>query len=229
MNENFKEIGVRFKKYLRHKDLGTNQAASILGFSGSQVSNITNGRKFGTDKAFIILNTFNDLDSEWLFRGNGNMIKKEHGVQKIESLTDSPGINYQKKGVPYFDVDFIGGFDLVIQDQTVNPSFYIDFEPFNDADYWVNVTGKSMSPFISHGDIIALQVYNNWERFLLGGEIYAIITEDFRTVKILQDGQDKDHFALIPYSKDPNFKTQQLPKELVKQVFKVKGAIKKFF
>lgn len=213
-------------KYLEYKD--------ITPYKFYQETGITRGilgqnNGLSEKNTLKFLDYYHDINAEWLLTGKGNMIKNELGVQKVESLSNEPGINYEKKGVPYFDVDFIGGFDLVVQDQTVNPSFYIDFEPFNDADYWVNVTGKSMSPFISHGDIIALQVYNNWERFLLGGEIYAIITEDFRTVKILQDGKDQEHFALIPYSKDPNFKTQQLPKELVKQVFKVKGAIKKFF
>lgn len=133
------------------------------------------------------------------------------------------------KGVPYYDVDFIGGFDLVMNSNTVNPSFFINFQPFNDADYWVNVTGKSMSPFISHGDIIALKRVESWDDFLLFGEIYAIVTPEFRTVKIIAKGERKDTFTLVPYSKDPVFSSQQIPKRLISHVFKVKGAMKKFF
>lgn len=229
MERNLSNIKERILYYTDIKSLNKTNFFENIGITYGNFKGKQKKTTLNSDILDTILTKYPDINPNWLITGSGDILNKEHGVQKVENAESEPGINYEKKGVPYFDVDFIGGFDLVVQDQTVNPSFYIDFAPFNDADYWVNVTGKSMSPFISHGDIIALQVYHNWERFLLGGEIYAIITDDFRTVKILQDGVDDDHFSLIPYSKDPNFKTQQLPKELVKQVFKVKGAIKKFF
>ncbi|EKT3958110.1 helix-turn-helix transcriptional regulator [Flavobacterium psychrophilum] len=66
---NFNELGVRFYKYLRGKNLGINDTARILDLSGSQISNIKNGKVFGTDKMYKILNEFKDLDANWLFRG----------------------------------------------------------------------------------------------------------------------------------------------------------------
>ncbi|WP_130735562.1 helix-turn-helix transcriptional regulator [Flavobacterium sp. J27] len=67
--DNFNELGVRFYKYLKTKGLGVNDTAKLLGLSGSQISNIKNGKVFGTDKMFKILNKFEDLDANWLFRG----------------------------------------------------------------------------------------------------------------------------------------------------------------
>ncbi|HCY81886.1 MAG TPA: XRE family transcriptional regulator [Xanthomarina gelatinilytica] len=84
--KNFKEIGFRFKKYLKHNDLGVNEVAKILGFSGSQVSNIINGKNFGSDKMFKILNHFTDLNPDWLFTGDGSMLKTK---TKEESNTDT--------------------------------------------------------------------------------------------------------------------------------------------
>jgi signal peptidase I len=140
-----------------------------------------------------------------------------------------PSVNQEQKGVPYFDVDFIGGFDLVFNNQ-VQPSYYIDFLPFNDVDAWINVTGKSMGPLIAHGDIVALKKIDDWQSFLLQGEIYAIITSNgFRTIKILGKGENEDEFMLIPYNKSEEFKPQPIPKSIITHVFKVKGAIKKFF
>lgn len=132
-------------------------------------------------------------------------------------------------GAPYYDVDFIGGFDLVINDQNVKPRFYINFLPFNDVDCWVNITGKSMSPFISHGDIVALKKIDNWNEFLLYGEIYAIVSEEFRTVKIIGQSEKNNCFKLIPYSKSPEFSEQDMPKKLIQQIYRVKGSLKKFF
>ena len=133
------------------------------------------------------------------------------------------------KGAPYYDVDFIGGFDLVTNNQTIEPTFFIDFMPYNDVDCWVNVTGKSMSPFISHGDIVALKKVENWREFLLFGEIYAVVTNEFRTIKIIGKSEIVKHFKLIPYSKSPEFSEQDLPIKLINHIYRVKGSLKKFF
>lgn len=135
----------------------------------------------------------------------------------------------KNKGVPYYDVDFIGGFDVIDNDHTINPSFFINFSPFNDADYYVNVTGKSMAPLISHGDIIALKKISNWKDFILFGEIYAIVTDEFRTIKIITKGSKEGYFKLIPFSNEPEFVEQEIPIKIINHVFAVKGSIKKFF
>lgn len=101
--------------------------------------------------------------------------------------------------------------------------------PYNDVDCWVNVTGKSMSPFISHGDIVALKKVENWREFLLFGEIYAVVTNEFRTIKIIGKSEIVKHFKLIPYSKSPEFSEQDLPIKLINHIYRVKGSLKKFF
>jgi len=161
------------------------------------------------------------VDAQWLINGD---------INNSEVINNNPSINKNKKGVPYYDIDFVGGFDLVFNNNEVNPSFYIDFLPFNDADYWVNVSGKSMGPLIAHGDLVALKEVNDWKRFLLEGEIYAVITDNgFRTIKMIGAGKDDDHYTLIPYNKGGDYSPQSIPKDVITHVFRVKGAIKKFF
>lgn len=80
----------------------------------------------------------------------------------------TPQISYTK-GVPYYNVDFIGGFDIVLNDQTISPEYLIDFRKYNEATCWCNVTGHSMEPEITHGDIIALKklktsLFYHWEK-----------------------------------------------------------------
>ena len=186
-------------------------------------------KQIGTDKMETILKNNPWVSPEWLLMGTGSMVRPDLDKNDKPIATSSAPAITNQQGVPYYDVDFIGGFDLVFEDQDMNPSFFIDFPPFNDADCWVNVSGKSMSPFISHGDLVALKKMDSWKDFLLFGEIYAVVTEEYRTIKIVAAGRDEDHYTLVPYSKSDEFSRQPIPKELIKHIFQVKGSIKKFF
>lgn len=215
-------IKQRILQYIDYKGLKKGDFFEDADVSASNFRSKSLYSEVGGDVLAKISSIYLDINIDWLITGEGSMLK--------EIGNTLPLINKDSKGVPYYDVDFIGGFDLVIGDNTMNPSFYIDFKPFNSADYWVNITGKSMSPFISHGDIVALQEFSSWKNgFILNGEIYAIVTEDFRTIKIMRQSENKDCYTLIPYNKSDEFKAQDIPKEMITAMFKVKGSIKKFF
>lgn len=145
----------------------------------------------------------------------------------IKGLTDTI-INYENRGVPYYDVDFIGGYDLVINDKTSTPSYYIDFQQYNKADHWVNITGHSMEPLISHGDIIAIRELEDWNTYFLSGEIYVVVTDEYRTVKKVRNSKKgDDYFRLIPLNTE--FDEQDIPKSIIRKVFQVLGTAKKIF
>lgn len=148
----------------------------------------------------------------------------EHDVQKsnrdrlkeqiLNELVDkaiNPQISYTT-GVPYYNVDFIGGFDIVENDQTVNPEYNIDFQKYNEATCWCNVTGHSMEPEITHGDIIALKRIDDFS-FLPLGEVYAIVTTNgMRTIKRLGPSSNPENYTLVPANKSPEYGVQELPK-----------------
>lgn len=137
-----------------------------------------------------------------------------------------PKISYTK-GVPYYNVDFIGGFDLVLNDQTVTPEYLIDFQKYNEATCWCNVTGHSMEPEITHGDIIALKKIED-KSFLPLGEVYAIVTtNNMRTIKRLGPSQSRDSYTLVPTNKSPEYGVQELPKDKILHIFQVLGCMKR--
>lgn len=139
---------------------------------------------------------------------------------------DKPIISYSS-GVPYYNVDFIGGFDLILNDQTITPEYYIQFKPYDKATCWCNITGHSMEPEISHGDIIALREIQD-ASFLPYGEIYAIVTaNDMRTVKRIGPSSNPDNYTLIPTNKSPEYGIQELPKNMILRIFEVMGCMKR--
>lgn len=158
------------------------------------------------------------ISTEWLIFGSGDMIKQEPLM---------PSVGYSS-GRPYYNVDFIGGFDLILNNQTVNPEYNIDFAPYNkDGVLWCNITGHSMSPEISSGDMMAIREVSDWGKFLTMNETYAIVTRnDLRTVKKLRKGSDNDHFLLVPVNKE--YDEQEIAKEMILKVYSVLGCMKRF-
>ena len=139
---------------------------------------------------------------------------------------DSTLIN-PSKGIPYYDVDFCGGFDLVLNDQTYIPAGYINLPQYGKADSWANITGHSMEPLISNGDIIALRKIEDWQTYLLYGEIYRIMTDEWRTVKRVRKSDNPEYIRLEPVNKE--YDEQEIPKSIIKGVWQVLGSVKKFF
>lgn len=206
-------------KYLDFKDITPTKAERMLNWGvGSLVkaNSITSDRL----KEFILL--FNDASPEWLLTGEGEMLKKTE--------VEKPSINYVQKGSPYYNVDFIGGFDLVLNNQTLNPDYYIDFAPFNkDGVVWCNLTGHSMEPELSNGDYIAMKVMTDPIEYLPYGEVYGFITNSYRTVKRMGKS-DKDGFIrLIPTNKSPEYSDQDIPISMIRKVYAVLGSMHRLF
>lgn len=183
------------------------------------------GKAIGTDKLENILRIYPDINPSWLLTGEGNMLRSES--EMVEKL---PSVNQTYEGAPYFNVDFIGGFDVIVNDQTRNPDFYINYPPYNqEGVVWCNLTGHSMEPEISNGDIIALREVTTPIQYLPAGEIYGIVTEEYRTVKRVRLSQKEGFVRLIPSNKSEEFCEQEIPISMILKVYAVLGSIRKFF
>lgn len=142
-----------------------------------------------------------------------------------------PTINQHYEGAPYYNVDFIGGFDIIINNQTTNPDYYINYPPYNkEGVVWCNLTGHSMEPELSNGDIIALkEVVNTPIQYLPSGEIYGIVTEEYRTVKRIRPSVKEGYVKLIPSNKSEEYCEQEIPISMILKIYTVLGSIRKFF
>lgn len=158
------------------------------------------------------------LSSDWLLTGEGSMLKEEILPAKV---TYDPNV-----GKPYYDVDFIGGFNEIFNDQTTVPACNVLVPGFEKASVWCNVTGHSMEPKINHGDIIALHECTiNDIQF---GEIYAVVLDTIRTIKILRRGSTPEKLLYVPINK-PDYEEQEFAISRIIKVFEVIGSISKFF
>lgn len=218
------KVGQKVKEYFARIGLTQKEVAKKLGISQAAVNALLNGKPFGKKTAQKWSELFG-FKPNWLITGEGNMM-----LEQSPYLVKEPEMKIYRdipKGVPYYDVDFVGGFDLIYNDQTVQPSYYIDFEKYNMADCWANMTGRSMEPELSPGDIIALKEIFEWDKFLLMDEIYGIITiNNLRTIKRVSQGGDREHYKLIPLNTH-EFSAQEIPINVIQRVFKVLGCVKR--
>ena len=148
-------------------------------------------------------------------------------INQFDLLPRSAEVSFEPSvGVPYYDVDFIGGFDAIWNNQTTIPAHNIVFQPYAKATLWCNVTGRSMEPKINHGDIIALKecTLNDIQY----GEIYAVVMDTIRTVKILRKSKDPNKLLFVPVNTDC-FDEQEFDKSRIIKVYEVLGGISKFF
>lgn len=218
----------RLDKYMKLKGLNDNQVTAQCGLSQGLIGQARADKSdLGAKTIEKILNTYQDLSRVWLLTGTGQMLTDSDAVEPQPTEPDMPRISHTS-GRPYFNVDFVGGFDLVLNDQTIHPEYYIDFAPFNKPGVmWCNITGHSMEPLISHGDMMAIREVADWQQFLTMGEVYAIVTaNDLRTVKIIRKASDTAMFRLIPIN-TKDFDEQEIPKAMVAHVFEVLGCMKK--
>lgn len=173
-----------------------------------------------------IITKYPQLNIAWLMAGEGSMLKSEQPeIADQDSL-----INYGRKGTPYYNVDFIGGFDLVVNDQTTIPDYYIDYPPYNKPDViWCNVTGHSMEPEIHHGDTMAIKKLNETNiNYLPFGEVYAIVTDDYRTVKRISKADKEGFIKLVPSNKSPEYTPQDIPLTMIRAIYQVLVSVKRF-
>lgn len=168
-----------------------------------------------------ICDTFK-VRKNWLVEGEGQKFRLPEEVLETIPARRSYDV---RVGVPYYNVDFVMGYELLTNEQGVNPDYMIDFEPYNKCDCWCNARGDSMAPTISNGDAIAIKEVRDPRSCLINGEIYAIVTtNDLRTIKRIKDNGDT--ITLIPDNKD--YPEQTIGKEMILKVYRVMGSIKMF-
>lgn len=232
-SEKITDISARIAEILEIEGISRNDFASKLGYPRSQtVYDIVNAKSAPSYDFFhrFALSEFSEkYNLSWLLTGRGDMNKEKSELSSIPNKISpsEPIITTEMgQGVPYFDVDFFGGFSEIFNNQSAIPACNIVVPGFDKATVWCNVTGHSMEPKINHGDIIALRECTIQD--IQYGEIYAVVLDTIRTIKILRRGSTPDVLRYVPINK-AEFDDQEFPISRIINVFEVLGSVAKFF
>ena len=94
--------------------------------------------------------------------------------------------------VPYYNVDFAGGWSSEGLFSQYKPSFFITMPDFERAELACNLIGNSISQRIKSGSIIGLRKLNDWQTYFPTNEVYAVVLKnDLRTVKLVRRAKEK--------------------------------------
>ncbi|MCQ2191523.1 MAG: hypothetical protein MJZ23_01495 [Paludibacteraceae bacterium] len=196
----------RIKTFIKHKGLSVRKFEQALGMSNGTIHNATvNGSSISSQWMGKITEQYPELNISWLITGKGSMISGKSNIAKNK--------------IPYFNVDFSGGFVELYNDQTQHPTGFVDMTNVQGAQLWCNIKGHSMEPTIADGDRIALQnvAPNDSINY---GSIYAIVTDDgLRTVKRIERSENEGKLLLVADNKDYN--PVEISKTSITHLFRV--------
>ena len=223
----------RLLRLIEHySDGNKSEFARMIGVSPQAINTWISRNTFDID---IVYAKCINISPEWLLTGNGPMLKtssdnktnvEQQQVSTNKADESTPLVTYDPNvGVPYYDVDFVAGFDLIINDQTFLPTANIVVYGFEKAQMWCNATGNSMYPKICHGDMIALRECTLED--VQYGEIYAVVLDTIRTIKILRKSDDPNKFRFIPINTE-EYDEQEFCKSRILHVFEVLGNVSRF-
>lgn len=195
-----------------------NALADTLGVSKTTLSNWKSRNSLDFPLVFSLCE---QISLDWLLTGKGKMLKSN--AQEDEEA--APKISYNPQvGQPYYDVDFLAGFDEVFNSQVSIPACNVVVPGFTRVSLWCNVTGHSMEPQINHGDMIALRECT--VRDIQYGEVYAVVLDTIRTIKIIRKGSSPKVLRYIPVNE--KYDEQEFEIERIIKVYEVVGNISKF-
>ena len=218
----------RIMEFVRYKGLPVSTFEQMCGLSNAYVKNISKG--VGADKLEKILNTFPELNRTWLLYGEGEMLKNstDNGSNESNENNENNGSNETNHhALPLIPIAAVAGFnglDLPGIPLAQCPQYSVPDFIEQKAEYLIRVSGSSMYPKYSSGDILACRRIQEIT-FIQWGKIYVIDSQQGAMVKRLFEIPDDPEHVLCQ-SDNPNYPPFRLPKYEIRSLSIVVGVIR---
>lgn len=218
------------------KTLGLTQedVASIIGISRSTYTGIEQGKAPLTDRNKMLILDKLHINPIWFDSGLGEPLIAPDALKIMKDIQSECSEEIQaaerKQGVPYYEnIEGTCGIIPQFSDYSEVPTFYIDYEHFNDCTAYIPVVGDSMYPQYCSGEIIAVKRIYNMD-VIQWGEAYFVVTNDnangLKTVKQIHWCDDDS--KIILRASNPNFRGDTVINKVdIISLFIIKGKIKR--
>lgn len=220
MEKTINERLVEVLKHLKENKLIYNEAdfSQRTGISKSFLSDMKAARKEISERTVLnIADVFPDLNSGWLLTGEGEMLR---------TATDDSAADKQK-ALPLIPFEALAGYlstdneGVMVEDceHYVIPEF-----DRRGAEFIIRVSGSSMYPKYSNGDLLGCKKIDNI-LFFQWGKIYVLDTSQGALVKRVYEHENDDFVMLVSDNKDvyPPF---PIPKSDIRSLSIVVGGVR---
>ena len=179
-------------------------------------------------KTEITETTISNYRQKTTFPTKANAKLLEYFFNEIESADVKNHDNFTQYGIPLIPIEAVAGLPTI---DNIGVSFadckrYVipEFEG-KGVDYMIRVSGSSMYPKYSNGDILACKYIEN-VLFLQWGKIYVIDSSQGALVKrVFQDETNPDNLILVSDNKE-NYPPFTFPKSDIRSLSIVVGVIR---
>lgn len=222
----------RLRFFIENEGLSVRQFENLIGSSDGKIAKfIASNSSLKSDTLSKIMEIFPHLSITWLLTGEGDMLLSSpgnnQGSTKDEPRMNQPTTCLAQAGIPLIPVDAVAGFNGIdsptIQIHDCQRYLVPEFQQLN-AEFMIRVSGSSMYPKYSSGDILACRKLTSYH-FIQWGKIYVIDSEQGAMVKRLFPC-DEDADYVICKSDNPNYPPFELPKTEIRSLSIVLGAIR---
>ena len=206
----------RIISFLKEKKLSQSAFEKSTGLSNGYVNNISKG--IGAEKLQRIIEVYPELSQAWLLTGEGEMLR---------TPTADTAANTPQKALPLIPFEAIAGY-LSTDNEGVRledcERYVIPEFDGRGAEFIIRVSGSSMYPKYSNGDLLGCKKIENI-LFFQWGKIYVLDTSQGALVKRVYEHENKDFVMLVSDNKDvyPPF---AIPKSDIRSLSIVVGVVR---
>ena len=150
-------------------------------------------RDISWDSVSKIIETYKEIDIEWLITGQGQMIKSEESkeIMQIDPLAPCNDVQHLNMELPRTDefeyinndnggkIPLINELAFAVMDvddpQKTRADKYYFIEEFRNADFLMRMPGDSMAPKYKPGDLLACRNVG-YDTYYQWGKVHALLT-----------------------------------------------------
>lgn len=218
-------ISDRISSLIKQKGISARALEQRIGCSNGVISRcISKGTDISSQWVSKIIESFDELNAEWLLTGRGNMLKEEpatgnHPVPTAHHAPEGGNI-----GIPLIPLSAMAG-------SFTDEASFMEYECeryvvpiFKGADFLIPVKGDSMQPTYFSGDLVACKRVPLDDIFFQWGKTYVLDTRQGPLIKRIKPGADDSHVLVV--SDNAAYEPFQLDKSQFHGIALVMGIIR---
>ena len=192
---------------------------------------IKNGTDLHTKWLIALSDIYPNINPAWLLTGRGDMLLGEGAAQPVSAVYKEgatlPAELSDAKRIPLVDAYAVGGFgsvDFKLEQQDVKDYYVIPKFKDRQIDFMIEISGSSMYPKYSSGDVIACRVIHE-RAFIQWNQTHVVATrEQGILVKRLRESEMEG--SLLAVSDNQNYPPFHIPEREITGLALVVGVIR---